>query len=234
VRTVPEKDRSGLATLLPSGAMRHVIWDWNGTLVDDLGVVVEAVNSSLAAVGGPIIDEDVYRNHYTRPVRLFYDRLLGRDVSDADWRRINAAFHTTYAASLDRVSLTHDAREAIAVVTAAGGSQSILSMWGHDDLVTEVDRRGLDRYMVRVDGNPDKGGDTKTRLLAHHLDKLPPNGGAVLIGDAIDDGRAALHLGVACVLYDGGSHHRPELEAVGVPVADTLVAAATIAVHLAG
>ena len=63
--------------------MRHVIWDWNGTLVDDLPIVVDAVNASLAGIGaGPIVADD-YRDHYTRPVRVFYDRLLGRAVTDA-------------------------------------------------------------------------------------------------------------------------------------------------------
>ena len=36
--------------------MRHVIWDWNGTLFDDLHIVVESVNASLAELGAPPID----------------------------------------------------------------------------------------------------------------------------------------------------------------------------------
>ena len=31
--------------------MIHVVWDWNGTLVEDLPVVVESVNAALDAIG---------------------------------------------------------------------------------------------------------------------------------------------------------------------------------------
>lgn len=210
--------------------MRHVIWDWNGTLVDDLPVVVEAVNASLRGLGVTSIDADGYRNHYTRPVRRFYDALLGRSVTDEEWRRIDETFHDVYVSSQDRVSLTPDARTAVAVVAASGASQSILSMWWHEQLEPEVVRHGLDQVMLRVDGNTKDAGETKERLLAIHLERLQrPNAGVVMIGDALDDAKASLHLGVPCVLYDGGSHHRSELEAVGVPVAASLVEAADIA-----
>ena len=63
-------------------AMAHVVWDWNGTLLDDLEIVVEAVNSSLALFDAAPITADGYRDLYTRPVKLFYDRLLGRARSD--------------------------------------------------------------------------------------------------------------------------------------------------------
>jgi phosphoglycolate phosphatase-like HAD superfamily hydrolase len=47
----------------------------------------------------------------------------------------------------------------------------------------------------------------------------------VMVGDALDDADAAEGLGIRCVLYASGSHHREELEATGYPVADTLVEA---------
>jgi phosphoglycolate phosphatase-like HAD superfamily hydrolase len=212
--------------------MRHVIWDWNGTLVDDLPVVVAAVNVSLAAVGEKSIDADDYRDHYTRPVRHFYDRLLERRITDDEWTRINSTFHDAYADTLPRVPLTHDARQAIDLIAGAGASQSILSMWWHDDLVPEVYRHGLGEAMVRIDGNTLDAGETKTRLLEIHLAKLATNGTSVLVGDATDDAVAAFQVGIPCVLYDGGSHHREELDTFEVPVATTLLEAAETALKL--
>jgi phosphoglycolate phosphatase-like HAD superfamily hydrolase len=84
-----------------------------------------------------------------------------------------------------------------------------------------------------VDGNTKNAGETKERLLQIHLRELAStNGDTVMIGDALDDALAALSLGVPCVLYDGGSHHRAELEALDVPVADSLLEAASIALGL--
>jgi phosphoglycolate phosphatase-like HAD superfamily hydrolase len=218
----------GLSTLLPSGPMRHVIWDWNGTLVDDLDIVVDAVNVSLDELGADPIDVDVYRDHYTRPVRLFYGRLLGRAVSDEEWLLIDRTFRASYSDRLRSVELTHDALAAIAAVTAAGATQSILSMSWQDDLLPEVKRHGLDRAMIRIDGNTSEAGETKAGLLETHLSHLPNGTRAVLIGDATDDGHAANAIGIPVVLYDGGSHHREMLQSLGVPIAGTLTEAVTI------
>lgn len=208
--------------------MRHVIWDWNGTLADDLSAVVECVSASLAAIGeGPIVADD-YRSHYTRPVRLFYDRLLDRSVTDGEWRQIEETFHIRYKEAARRVPLAPDAYTAIEAVSAAGNTQSILSMWWHDYLRSEVIRHGLEPYMLRIDGNTKDASETKERLLSIHLRELGANG-AVMIGDAMDDAAAAAAAGIPCVLYDGGSHHRRELESAGTPVASSLLEAAQIA-----
>ncbi len=50
-----------------------------------------------------------------------------------------------------------------------------------------------------------------------------------MVGDSLDDATAAAAVGVDAVMYDGGSHHRRELEASGFPVAGTLVEAVQIA-----
>ena len=51
--------------------MRHIVWDWNGTLFDDLDIVVASVNVSLRSVGAPPIDADEYRAVYQRPLHHF-------------------------------------------------------------------------------------------------------------------------------------------------------------------
>lgn len=212
--------------------MRHVIWDWNGTLVNDLAVVVDAVNTSLAAIGERPINADDYRDHYTRPVRLFYDRMLGRGVTDEEWATIDRTFHETYIEDLHRVPLTHDALAAIEAVAAAGATQSILSMWWHHDLVPEVERRGLTGAMVRVDGNTKDAGETKARLLQHHVAALGEGVLAVMVGDATDDALAGQAVGVPVILYDGGSHHHDELVGFGVPIAGSLLEAVSISLAL--
>ncbi len=206
----------------------HVIWDWNGTLLDDLGIVVDAVNASLAEMGAPPIDADGYRDHYTRPVPVFYERLLGRPVSAGEWAHIDDVFHRVYRASLGDARLAADALSALDAVAVRGATQSLLSMWWHDELLPAAQRFGVDRYMTRIEGNRGEAGETKLRHLASHLAALGRDRG-VVIGDSLDDGWAAHEAGVPCVLYDGGSHHRRELAALGVPIAGSLVEAVELA-----
>jgi phosphoglycolate phosphatase-like HAD superfamily hydrolase len=210
--------------------VRHVVWDWNGTLIDDLAVVVESVNASISRYGAGPIDADGYRDHYQRPVRRFYDVLLGRPVSDDEWREIDVFFHGTYREALHAVSLTADAVIAMSAVREAGATQSLLSMWWHQELILAVTRHGLSGYFVRIDGNTHDAGATKAEHLAGHIESLglAPRR-VVVIGDSLDDAVAAREVGVSCVMYDGGSHHRAQLEASGFPVADSLVLAVEVA-----
>ena len=210
--------------------MIHVVWDWNGTLVDDLPVVVESVNAALAAIGeAPITDED-YRAHFARPVERFYEGLLDRSIAPDEWDILDRVFHEQYRATLDRVPLSPDALEAIELVASQGWSQSILSMWWEEELLAVVEQHGLLDRMNLVQGNLDDPGGEKANHLVKHLSLLDvAPGSVVMVGDSLDDAAAAGVVGTACVLYDGGSHHLDVLEEVGVPVTDSLVEAVKIA-----
>jgi phosphoglycolate phosphatase-like HAD superfamily hydrolase len=111
------------------------------------------------------------------------------------------------------------------------GSQSLLSMWFHSELVPAVETYGLAGVFTRVDGlRTEVGGDLKAGHLARHLDELGvPGDRAVLIGDSLDDALAAETVGAAAVLYTGGFTHPTRLRASGRPVADTLVEAVRVA-----
>lgn len=206
--------------------MRHVVWDWNGTLFDDLHVVLEAVNAGLAPMGAGPIGLDEYRRHYTRPVRVFYDRLLGRPVSDEDWHLLDARFHQGYRDLLHRAHPHRDAQSALDMVRRRGVRQSLLSMFPHRELVPLVERLGMAGYFDRIDGLRGTPGDTKASYLESHLRQLIGDvapADVLVIGDTPDDAAAARHVGAACVLYDNGAHHRQALEECGVPVVDRLV-----------
>ena len=208
----------------------HVVWDWNGTLLDDLDIVVESVNAGLTAYGARPIDGDGYRSHYTRPVSLFYQKLLGRSVTVDEWRHINEVFHQAYFSRVETVSLASDALAALTAVRGFGVGQSILSMAPHDHLVPTVDSHGITGYFSAVRGSFGDRGEEKAGSLVAHLDHIEVEAATVVVvGDTPDDAAAAAHVGAKAILYDGGSHHRHDLEAVGVPVATTLREAVEIA-----
>ena len=218
--------------------MTHIIWDWNGTLFDDLSIVVESVNATLEQFGADAtaaIDADGYRDKYTRPVHLFYDALLGRRTNEQEWDWLDKTFHDSYRSRLPRGDLVHDARSALDLVVELGLTQSLLSMWWHRELVPMVQKLDVDRYMTRIDGHRGtSSGQTKTSLLEKHLSALSLGGAAgelVVIGDTLDDARRAAATGLQAILYDGGTHHLVELEAARVPVAASLVEAVGLAVR---
>jgi phosphoglycolate phosphatase-like HAD superfamily hydrolase len=213
----------------------HVVWDWNGTLLDDLEIVIEATNVGISAYGVAPMDENVYRDHFTRPVRAFYDSLFGRPISDMEWAHLNKSFHDEYRARIERAALTPDAIPAIDEVVALGWTQSLLSMSVQTWLNEAVEARGLTERFDLVDGLTGATGGLKTAHLAAHIARLRLDSSRVfVIGDTPDDVAAARQSGAVAILYDGGSHHLPTLEAQGAPVAHSLEHAVALAASLTG
>lgn len=211
----------------------HIVWDWNGTLLDDLRIVIDAVNHSMGVLGWDAIDEEGYRDHFTRPVRSFYDSLVGRMVTDDEWELLNEGFHDQYVTLVPTARLAPDAREALALVEGKGWSQSLLSMSPQDFLESVVQGAGLHGHFTTIDGLRGPTGGTKAEHLEEHMSGLGVEpGSTVVIGDTPDDAAAARHVGASVVLYDGGSHHLPTLEEVGAPIAHTLVEAVKMAEEL--
>lgn len=213
--------------------MAHLVWDWNGTLLDDFGLVVEATNISLATVGGAAVTAEEHRRMFRRPVIDYYAVTLGRPVDAAEFERLDKAFHDAYRLGLPSCALTPDALDAI---RAWSGTQSLLSMWSHAELVPEVARRGLGDLMIRVDGRTGYVlGDLKAAYLRQHLEELGVSGReCVLVGDSVDDADAADAVGARCVLYTGGFTGGSRLRGTGHPVAATLVEAVAIAGRIVG
>ncbi|MEV4412711.1 HAD hydrolase-like protein [Catellatospora sp. NPDC049609] len=211
---------------------KHLVWDWNGTLLDDLSLVVAATNTAFASVAVPgvtyVVTADEHRRDFRRPISEYYAGVLGRPVDDVEFAVLDRVFHDAYRAGLAEMALAAGALDALRGWT---GSQSLLSMWFHHELVPTVTRYGIHSHFVRMDGLLDAtGGGFKAGHLKRHLAELRLEGSdVVLIGDSIDDADAAASVGARCVLYTGGFTDPDRLRAYGVPVADTLVEAVALA-----
>ncbi|MFJ4837877.1 HAD family hydrolase [Streptomyces sp. NPDC088746] len=209
----------------------HLVWDWNGTLLDDIQAVLGASNAAFAEVDLEPLTLDQYREMYCVPIPKFYERLMGRLPTPAEWERMDGLFHRHYTEQRTACGLTEGVEELLARWQRGGRSQSLLSMYGHEHLVPVVRGYGIERHFVRVDGRTGPSGGSKAQQMERHFEVLgdiAPES-AVVIGDAVDDAVAAAHVGARAVLYTGGSHSRSSLEAVGVPVVDSLAEAVALA-----
>ncbi|MEU4061314.1 HAD hydrolase-like protein [Streptomyces wedmorensis] len=212
---------------------KHLVWDWNGTLLDDIGAVIGATNAAFAELGLASITLDQYRDLYTVPVPKFYERLMGRLPTDAEWTVMDGAFHRHYWQRAENCGLTTGAAELLAARQESGFTQSLLSLAPHAELIPLVRRYGIAERFVRMDGRPDASTDGKSGHMVRHLAALAvPAERVVVIGDAADDAVAAGHVGAKAVLYTGGSHSRASLSRVGVPVVDSLEEAVAVAESL--
>ncbi|MDQ1028819.1 phosphoglycolate phosphatase-like HAD superfamily hydrolase [Streptomyces umbrinus] len=213
----------------------HIVWDWNGTLFHDNTAIIGATNAAFAELGMEPITLERYRELYCVPVPKFYERLIGRLPTDEEWEVMDVTFHRYYTEHRVGCGLTDGVPGLLAEWASAGRSQSILSMYGHDELVPLVRGFGIEAHFIRVDGRTGPSGGSKAEHMVRHVGALAGVEPArtVVIGDAADDAVAALHVGARAVLYTGGSHSRASLEGVGVPVVDSLEEAVAEAERLA-
>ncbi|MEW2402017.1 HAD family hydrolase [Streptomyces sp. NPDC046862] len=125
------------------------------------------------------------------------------------------------------------AEDLLARLIRSGCSHSVLSLSAHNGLTQRIFGLGVAPLFLRVDGRTGPTARSKKQPLAKHVEMLRQSIGGrpiVLIGDAVDDVRAALANHVHPVPYAGGLTHPDVLRRSGVPVAETLAEAAALAV----
>ncbi len=202
--------------------IRHIIWDWNGTLWDDTWLCVEINNHMLQRRGLPQISIDVYRDKLCFPVDQYYCQ-LGFDYAKDPYTVLAEEFIDEYESRRFECLLHAEAREFIQSLHAQGTPQAVLSAYQHDTLLQAVDFFGLTPYFDDIVGLNDiyaAGKVENGRQYIAGLD-IPPNE-VLFIGDTLHDFEVAEAMGVNCVLIASGHNSRSRLETCGVPVVDTI------------
>ena len=208
----------------------YILWDWNGTLLDDTEAALATLNEMIVERGGQPIGMKFYRDHFAFPVRPFYDK-IGIVAHDEDeWNGIAREYHEVYGRQPKRLNPL--AVTALEMAKEAGCRQSIVSALRQDLLEADMARNGVTEFFERICGSDNLDGASKlnrARVLLRTLNDTVPSGTHfVLIGDALHDKEVADALGIDCILCAQGSHAAWRLSAVA-PTGDTLVDALELA-----
>ncbi len=200
----------------------HIIWDWNGTLLDDVWLCVDIVNGMLTRRGVPGIDIRRYKEIFDFPVRTYYER-AGFDFSQETFGFAATEFCDEYARRVGECCLHDGAKELLQKCNASGVRQSILSATEQGRLETMIAAFGLSTMFGSVVGQSDHyatGKVRKAKELVAGLDA--PSGEVLLIGDTTHDSYIAGEVGVDSVLVAMGHHSREKLEKTGTRVVGEL------------
>lgn len=208
-----------------------LVWDWNGTLLDDLDAAVTALNRMLVARDCAPTTRAYYRAHFGFPVRPFYAE-LGVDLAKWDWDQICIDFHRFFQ-DAGTQKIRAGAQAALTYGRAAGFRQGILSAHREDWLRREVAAAGLDGFFDFVAGTDNLDGASKLDR-ARQVFASDTTSTRIFIGDTLHDAEVAAALGGRCILVSCGHQTRERLCVSGCPVVDGLVAAAEHARTLIG
>lgn len=209
----------------PASPIRQVLWDWNGTLLDDLAYAIGVRNRTFPAFGLPRIGSVAeYHRQFTFPVRRYYERA---GVTDETFVAVAHAWMAEYVRGFDTVPLHGDAVETLARFAAAGVRQAVLSATRRDMLESQIARFPIRAYFTDVLGLSDIYARSKEAVGLDYLARCGvPAASTLMIGDTLHDAEVARAMGTGCVLVARGHQSRETLLTAGVPVMDTLVEAA--------
>lgn len=201
----------------------EIIWDWNGTLFDDVSTGPAILNQMLAKRGKPPLrDLAHYREIFQFPVENYY-RAAGLDFSSESFESMAADYIALYPIESQSCGLAEGAKDALAAFRQAGFGQNILSASEQGLLERQLAKFGIAGYFSHVIGQRDgyAVGKTERGLEWLREEGISPED-CVLIGDTDHDAQTARKLGCRCVLLSCGHQSRERLERTGAEVADSL------------
>lgn len=212
-----------------------ILWDWNGTLLDDIDLCVELLNDMLKNHGYPNrYDIEGYRRIFHFPIIDYY-KDAGFDFSKHSFQKLAQCYIDRYEPESQGCSLMPGAMEALELVKSSGAEQTVLSASNKGLLISQIKDRGIFDFFQSILGLEDHYAATKVELglnymKGEHIDKQR----ACMIGDSVHDFEVAKALGVHCVLYAKGHQHRDFLDETGAPIAQSLVEAVRLALDIIG
>lgn len=201
--------------------MRQILWDWNGTLLNDVAYGMAVRNRTFPAFGLPEIhDIAEYHAQFTFPIRTYYERA---GVTDENFAAVAHAWMAEYERGFKTVPLYPDAVETLERFHRAGMRQVVLSATRRDMLETQIAQFGIRHYFDEVLGLDDIYAAGKQAIGTAYLSRcgISPEE-TLMIGDTLHDAEVARAMGTPCVLVARGHQSRKTLLTAGVPVADAL------------
>jgi phosphoglycolate phosphatase len=200
---------------MPEPQQKTIIWDWNGTLLDDADICLASINTMLKARNLPLLSLESYRDVFTFPVIEYYKK-VGFNFSLEPWEPVAMEFINLYLHALPTSGLTVFAVETLEKFKNKGYRQAIISAMQHDELIKSVTNLGIYPYFDFIGGIGDHYGGGKIENARNYLAQsgIDPSQ-TTLIGDTIHDSEVANELQCNCILVATGHQSIPRLRETG-------------------
>ncbi len=197
-----------------------IIWDFNGTLFDDLSESLKVLNLMLTKRGyAPVETVDKYKEIFGFPIRDYYVK-AGFDLEKEDFSVMADEFIVLYNQAADSAPLKSGIKDLLKSFHDKKIPMYILSACEQKMLESYADKLGITEYITGIYGTNDYLAHGKEAI----ADKLIQDRNiqnAVLIGDTDHDLAVAEHIKADCIFVSWGHHSKARLEKFGKPIADT-------------
>lgn len=181
-----------------------LIWDWNGTLLDDVEINLKVINKMLVNRNLDVLTLSQYKDLFCFPVQSFH-RKIGFDFEKESIEEISQEYHTVYQEYENEKKLNPDALSILNMVCEAGRKQYILSASQKNTLQKETDYFGITDKFDGIYGANDICAVGKIQIGKQLMQEngLVPDK-VLIIGDTLHDAEVAKALNIRHILYSGG------------------------------
>ncbi len=203
---------------------QHIIWDWNGTLLDDVQLCADIMNNLLKARSLPTITLETYREIFTFPVKDYYIK-AGHDFVNESFEKIGKDFIDEYENRKTECTLYHFATEVLEIIHSSKIEQHLLSAYKQNNLENIIKHFGINEYFNSVRGLDHIYADGKIELGKQLMNEISSNGmgsKVLLIGDTIHDYEVAKVLNTDCLLVSNGHQNSEKLKSLNITVINNL------------
>lgn len=196
---------------------KHIIWDWNGTLQDDVLAAIAGINVLLEQRGMPLVDIKKHRELFSFPVRNYYIA-LGFDLENEDWNELSNTFIKAFLAE-PSTNLFDWTIPTLAYFKEKEIGMSLVSAAEENTLKQTVGKYGILHYFDNIVGLSDHGAGSKAENAKRLISTLGiPTDEIFLIGDTTHDKEVADYAGCSCILVESGYESRERLLKSGAKV----------------
>lgn len=188
----------------------HILWDFNGTILDDVETGILSVNVMLEKRGLPVLESvDDYRNHFRFPITSYYES-LGFDFEKEPFNILAPEWVELYLKYVKSAPLRDGIIEALDLFSENGAKQYIISATEKNMLNSQLTELGIKDYFDGFVGLDNIHASSKVEIAKQWYTKENPKK-AVLIGDTEHDAEVADALGCECILVANGHQHKETL-----------------------
>lgn len=201
--------------------IKAVIFDWNGTLVDDVWLSVNAMNAMLEKRGMKPITTEYYKSIFSFPVINYYKE-LGLDVEN-EWEEISKEFMDIYLSNSEKLKLFRDVESVVKYFRELSFTTGILSAMEHSILNKQIEHFRISQLFDFVHGIDNHYAGGKLHLGKKILEKTGLKSEEILfVGDTYHDYEVAKEMGCRIVLINRGHNPQEMLKSTNAPVLNSL------------
>lgn len=197
--------------------LQHIIWDWNGTLQNDVVAAVVGINVLLEQRGMPLVDVEKHRELFSFPARNYYIA-LGFDLEKENWEEMSNTFIKAFLAepSTDLFDWTVPT---LSFFKEQNVGMSLVSAAEQNTLIKTVEKYGILNYFDNIVGLTDHGAGSKADNAKRLVSTLGvPLDEIFLVGDTSHDKEVADFVGCCCILVESGYESKSRLLKSGAKV----------------